>query len=90
MVSPDETDNALWINQNARFALTNLQGGAELTYTNRFEGNVFFIVLINGRVNIGTSVLEKRDALGISESVSCSITATEDAELLVIEIPMNY
>jgi hypothetical protein len=38
---------------------------------------------------VGDTVLGKRDALGISESDSFTITASEDAELLAIEVPMN-
>lgn len=89
VVSPNEIDDALWINQHARFALTNLQAGVELNYTNSFKGNGVFLVVINGTVNIGNSILENRDALGITETESFTITATEDSELLAIEIPMN-
>lgn len=89
VVSPNETDNALWINQDARFALTNLKAGTELNYTNSFKGNGVFLVVINGSANVGGIVLGKRDALGISDTDSFTITATEDSELLAIEIPMN-
>ncbi len=89
VVSANETDNALWINQDARFALTKLQAGMKLDYTNIFKGNGVFFVVINGTVNVGDIVLEKRDALGISDSDSFTISATEDSELLAIEIPMN-
>jgi len=89
VVSPNEADNALWINQDARFALTTLEAGKELNYTNTFNGNGVFLVVINGSVKVGDTVLGKRDALGISESDSFTITASEDAELLAIEVPMN-
>ncbi len=89
VVSPDEADKALWINQDARFALTILQGGKELSYINKFNGNGIFLVVINGAVKVGDILLGKRDALGISETDSFTITASEDAELLAIEVPMN-
>ena len=89
VVSPDEADNALWINQDARFALTTLQAGKELTYTNKFKGNGIFLVVINGVVKVDNLLLEKRDALGITETENFKITANEDAELLAIEVPMN-
>ncbi len=38
---------------------------------------------------MGDINLSKRDAAGISEADNFSVTATEDAELLAIEIPMN-
>jgi hypothetical protein len=89
VVSSNEIDNALWINQDARFALTNLKSGAALNYTNGFKDNGVFLVVISGTVKINDIVLGKRDGLGISETDNFTITANEDSELLAIEIPMN-
>ncbi len=89
VVSPIEKDNALWINQDARFALTNLEAGKELNYSTAFESNGVFLVVINGTVTVDGEVLNKRDALGISETSDFTVTALEDAELLAIEIPMS-
>lgn len=89
VVSPIDADNALWINQDARFALANLDAGKEITYSNTFKGNGVFLVAINGKVEVNGQTLNNRDALGISESENFTITASEDAELLAIEIPMN-
>ena len=88
VVSPIDADNALWINQDARFSLTNLESGKEITYTNGFENNGVFLVVINGIVEVNGQQLNKRDALGISESESFTITASANAELLAIEVPM--
>lgn len=89
VVSPIDADNALWINQDARFSLTNLQAGKEITYTNGFKNNGVFLVVINGTVEVDGQQLNKKDALGISETESFSVKASQDAELLAIEIPMN-
>lgn len=89
VVSPREEDEALWINQDARFALTNLKAGNTLEYSNAFKGNGIFLVVINGSAVVNGNVLAKRDAIGISEADSFTITANEDAELLAIEVPMD-
>jgi quercetin 2,3-dioxygenase len=89
VVSPREEDGALWINQDARFALTNLSAGNTLSYNNAFKGKGVFLVVIGGSVKVNGISLGRRDALGISETDSFSITAIEDAELLAVEIPMN-
>ena len=89
VVSPLDSDNALWINQDARFALTNLDAGKEISYSTAFKENGVFLVVINGSVLVDGKQLNKRDALGISETDSFSIAASADAELLAIEIPMN-
>ncbi|MBC7534556.1 MAG: pirin family protein [Ferruginibacter sp.] len=89
VVSPNETDNALWINQDARFALTKLAAGKELTYQNAFKGNGVYLVVVTGSVEIDGKKFNKRDAVGISEADQFTVTAAEDAELMAIEIPMN-
>lgn len=89
IVSPREEDNALWINQDARFALTNLSAGKTLVYKNAFEGNGVFLVVINGSVELEGNTLNKRDAIGISGTNQFSIKASTDAELLAIEVPME-
>ncbi len=88
VVSPVEADNALWINQNAKFSLTKLEAGKSVTYTNAFANNGVFLVNINGSATVDDVTLEKRDAVGISEAESFTVTATEDTELLAIEVPM--
>jgi quercetin 2,3-dioxygenase len=89
VVSPIEADKALWINQDAKLSLTKLEAGKTLTYANSFAGNGVFLVAINGAVNVGDISLGKRDAVGIYDTDSFSVTATEDAELLAIEVPMD-
>lgn len=90
VVSPQETDNALWINQDARFARADLSAGQSLSYSNGFEGNGVFLVVISGSAKVNGVELGKRDALAISETNEFTVTASEDAELLAIEIPMHY
>ncbi len=89
VVSPIKEDNGLWINQDARFALTRLEKGKEINYETAFENNGVFLVVINGAANVNGQQLNKRDALGISDTSSFTISASEDAELLAIEVPMN-
>jgi len=89
VVSPKEEDAALWINQDARFSLASLAAGKSLTYDNGFTGNGVFLVVIKGAIQVGDKTLGKRDAIGISDADSFSVTASEDAELLAVEVPMN-
>jgi redox-sensitive bicupin YhaK (pirin superfamily) len=89
VVSPREEDNALWINQDARFALANVSAGKSIEYQNAFKGNGVFLVVINGSVEINGTTLNKRDALGISEADAFTINTSVDSELLTIEVPMG-
>ncbi len=90
VISPNAADNGLWINQDARFALATLETGKEINYVNAFEGNGVFLVVIKGSVKIADVELGKKDALAISGTDRFTITASQDAELLAIEIPMYF
>lgn len=89
IVSPVEKDGGVWINQDARFALTKLEAGKTLTYEPAFEENGAYIFLIDGSVEAGGQSLEKRDAIGLSDAKDYPVTAKQDSFLLLIEVPMN-
>lgn len=89
VVSPIETDKALWINQDAIFSLTKLEAGKSLNYQNTFKGNAVYLVVISGSVKINEKILNNRDAAGISETETFTIIASEDAELLAVEVPLQ-
>lgn len=88
VVAPDN-DQAVWINQDAWFSLANLSNGFETSYTVRKKGNGVYAFLIKGKAKINDLELEERDGLGIWETDSLNIKAGEDAELLLIEVPMQ-
>ncbi len=88
VVSPDEKDNGMWINQDARFALTRIDAGGLLTYNIKFPANAVYFFIIEGAVEIEGNKLERRDAIGISDSNDIAVKAAENAEILAIEIPM--
>lgn len=88
VVSPDENDGAMWINQDARFSLTTLQEGATISYENKFDGNGMYVFVISGNIDISGTLLNKRDALGIYETNNIEIKAQSTSEVLLLEIPM--
>ena len=88
VVSPGDTD-AVWINQDAYFSLGNLDKGIALDYEVRKTGNGVYAFVINGEVKINDEVLQRRDAIGLSEVERIHIEATADAEVLLMEVPMN-
>lgn len=89
VVSPREEDGALNINQDARFALTDIKAGESITYNNAFAKNGVYLVVVKGSVEVGGEVLNERDAIGISDTESFEITAKTDSSLLAVEVPMN-
>lgn len=92
MVSPleeDQAKGALWINQDARFARVDLAAGKSLDYSSPWGGNGYYLFVISGKVSVLGQALKQRDALGIEQAETVRIEASEDAELLMIDVPMQ-
>lgn len=60
-----------------------------ITYDLYSKENRTYIFIIEGTVNIENEILNRRDAIGISENNTVKLTAEDDAKILFIEIPMN-
>lgn len=87
VVSPDEKDGGVWINQDAVFALVNVEKNTTLTYKNKFNNDCIYLFVIEGQIEINGEVLNKRDAIEISETAEFKIKAKTNSELLAIEVP---
>ncbi len=89
LVSPDETEGALWLHQDTVFSMARIDKGKELEYNLKFKGNGVYLMVVDGAVMVDGKELSKRDALGIWETDTIAISAKENAEVLLIEVPMN-
>lgn len=87
VVAPDD-DRALWINQDAWFSLIDLEPGKSLQYDLHQSENGVYAFIIDGSVEIQDQNLEKRDALGVWETNTVSISSTGESKILLIEVPM--
>ncbi len=89
VVSPEKSGDALWINQDAYFSLVNLDKGKNVKYDIKQKGNGVYIFVLEGSISAAGDNLSKRDGLGIEDVSEVEITAIEDSELLLMEIPMK-
>jgi len=89
VVSPEKNNGALWINQDAWFSLGKLQAEVSTEYTINKKGNGVYIFVIEGDVSINDQKLNTRDGLGVWDVDTFTVTANSDAEVLLIEVPMN-
>ena len=89
IVSPGPTEDGMWIHQDAWFHLGSLQKGFETEYQLKKAEHGVYAFVIEGDVTINGVSLNKRDALGITDTDLLSIVADSDAELLLIEVPMK-
>jgi quercetin 2,3-dioxygenase len=88
LISPDEP-GSLRLSQQARFSRIALDAGSNAEYKLHADGHGAYVFIIDGQVEAGGHLLEKRDGLGISETSSFPLKALADAEVLVIEVPMR-
>lgn len=88
VVSPDKSDDTLWINQDAWFSLGKFEKDQSVSYAPKRHGNGAYLFVLNGKVKIGGEVLETRDAIGVTDYDNLDITVAEDAEFLLMDVPM--
>lgn len=89
VVSPDESDAHLWINQDAWFSRGNLEKGKSIKYKIKKEGNGIYLFVVSGSIRVEGEELERRDAIGLEDVLNIKFTASEDAEVLLIEVPVT-
>lgn len=80
--------DAIFIYQDAWFSLTDLTKRNKIDYASKLKGNGVYLFVIEGKITIHGEELNKRDAMGISDYETFTLTATEDARILVMDLPM--
>lgn len=84
-----EEGEAVGINQDAWFSLGTLKAGIEKEYQVRLKTNGVYVFVIEGSVSINGHPLSKRDALGVWDVEKLDIRAESDAEILLMDVPMD-
>jgi redox-sensitive bicupin YhaK (pirin superfamily) len=89
ILSPNEEDEGVWIHQDAWFYLSDFDKDFAKKLALKKEGNGFYIMNIEGEIEVNGEKLEKRDAIGIWETNELEIKANSDSRFLIMEIPME-
>jgi len=89
ILSPDKNDSGVWIHQDAWFNLAKFTKGNGKNYMINKKGNGVYAFVLKGSAKVGDRVLSERDGLGIWDTQSFNIEATEDTEILLMEVPME-
>jgi redox-sensitive bicupin YhaK (pirin superfamily) len=90
VVSPLGTnDGGVQVHQDAWFHLGKLDQGTVLDYEVKKKGNGVYAFLLEGDATINEIAMNRRDGLGLSETDRLNIKADSDAEILLMEVPMN-
>ena len=91
LVAPmdDANGEALKINQDAWIYRTNIEAGKSITHPLK-PGNGLYIFMLEGSASAEGQLLNRRDALGVSDTDSITITANDSADILLLEVPMEF
>ncbi|MEZ4888907.1 MAG: pirin family protein [Chitinophagales bacterium] len=89
ILSPNADDDGVWVHQNAWFHLGKLEKGTNVSYqVNAPTTNGVYAFVLDGTVKIEGQELGKRDGFGLWEVENIDIEASEDARVLLMEVPM--
>lgn len=89
ILSPNADDAGVWIYQDAWFHLGKFDEGKTSTYTIKKEGNGVYAFILSGEVTINGEKLSTRDGMGIEDAKELTIESNTNAEILLMEVPMN-
>ncbi|MCM4152362.1 pirin family protein [Arenibacter sp. N53] len=89
ILSPNKSDQGVWIHQDAWFSLGDFETGNTSTYTLNKAGNGLYMFVLEGEITIGEQKLGRRDALGIWETNEITLASSEPSKVLLMEVPMN-
>jgi len=81
-------DGSLKIHQNAKISRIDLNKNKTFNYEMLSKNHGVYLMNIEGAVTVNEQSAKTRDAIGISNSNSFEITANENSQLLLIEVPM--
>ena len=82
-------DDELWIHQQAYFSIGEFNDTTKTTYTLHNQQHGCYVLIIRGTVTVENQTLTDRDAIGIWDTDTVSLTAEENSSVLLIEVPMN-
>lgn len=86
LVSPIGNEG-LTIHQYAKISRAFVDKGETIQYKIDPESYGAYLMLIDGQISIKDFELNRRDAIGISETEDITINVSENASLLIIELP---
>lgn len=90
ILSPNADDDGVWINQDAWFHLADLDAGQRLDYRLKRPGNGVYAFVLEGTLAINDQDLARRDGYGVWDTDALSVRADSEAQLLLMEVPMQF
>jgi redox-sensitive bicupin YhaK (pirin superfamily) len=90
ILSPNEDDEGVWIYQNAWFYMGKFDTDFITNYKINTIENGVYIFILNGNLLINNNEVNTRDGIGFTKTENIEIKAlSQDAEILIMEVPME-
>ncbi len=89
VLSPNQNDEGIWIHQNAWFHMGDFDKGFKTQYTMKNNQNGLYVFVLKGDVVVNSQELNTRDGFGICNTETTTIEATNNTQILLIEVPMT-
>ncbi len=89
LVSPIGGKRRLMINQDAYVSRMFIDQGATVAYDLKVGGNGAYIFVVDGAIEVAGEDLGSRDAIGLSDVTTVKMEATQETQVLIVEVPMS-
>ncbi|MDB5195513.1 MAG: pirin [Parcubacteria group bacterium] len=89
VTAPLGTPDVLTINQDAYLYHAGIDPAHPIEYALHHPAHGVYLFVIEGRLDVAGKTLGPRDALGITETSSIAISATEPSRALLFEVPLG-
>ena len=89
IISNEEGQQHCWINQNAKLGLSWLEGRNTLPYALNPLNKCVYVFCLEGVIEIEGKTINRRDGIGLWQTDEFTITAKQESEFIVIEVPVN-
>ncbi len=87
VVSGGDVSNTLTIDQDATVYVSSLKGGESATVATKSANRHAYLFVIKGAVTVNGSTLAQGDQARVANEPTLEITATADAELILLDLP---
>lgn len=89
VLSPNDSDQGVWIHQDAWFHLGKFDAGKKEKYSLKKSDNGLYVFVLEGNVKINGQELNKRDGLGLWDVSEIEFESLDKSKVLLMDVPMK-